>query len=49
MNRQKNIYKKQVLENNKYAPKSLQIRTKLKPIYFKRENMKPSYKIKPWL
>ena len=51
MNRQKNIFKKQISENNKYAPKSslLLIRTKLKPIYFKRDNMKPSYKIKPWL
>ena len=47
MNRQKNIFKKQISENNKYAPKSsLQfIRTKLKLIYFKRDNMKPSYKI----
>ena len=51
MNRHKSIYKKQISENNKYGPKSsLQLnRTKLKPIYFKRENMKPSYKIKPWL
>ena len=51
MNRQQSIYKKQISENNKYGPKSsLQLnRTKLKPIYFKRENMKPSYKITPWL
>ena len=54
MNRQKNInyiYKNKISENNKYIPKSsLQlIRTKLKPINFKRDNMRPSYKIKPWL